>query len=140
MRRAAALAATIAVLIVVPAAHADSWELVGPQWANVNQCTGTTVGVRASQPGDGPGRAMSTRFGYQWLDPARDAWVEVPGAGSGWLAAGTGPWLNRETGWTQTFASGVGSRVRGVVQMQWRSASGAVAASRTLVTGPCTLR
>ena len=140
MRRAAVLAATIFSLALAPAARADSWELLGPQWAQVNECAGTTVGVRASQPGDALGRAMFTRFSYQWQNAA-GAWLAVPGAGSPWLAAGPGPWLNRETGWTQTFASGAGTRVRGVVAMQWRSASGAVASSRVLVTpGSCLLR
>jgi hypothetical protein len=136
MRRAAALAATIAsLLVLVPAARAESWELVGPQWAQVNECAGTTAGVRASQPGDALGRPMSTRFSYEWQNVA-GAWLPVPGAGSPWLDAGPGPWLNRETGWTQTFASGAGTRVRGIVQMRWTSGAG----SRTLVTGSCMLR
>ena len=135
MRRAAVLAVTIASLGLAPAAQAESWELEGPQWVQVNQCAGTTAGVRASQPGDALGRPMSTRFSYHWQNAA-GAWSPVPGAGSPWLAAGAGPWLNRETGWTQTFASGAGTRVRGVVQMRWGSAGG-----RTLVTpGSCLLR
>ncbi len=106
----------------------------------LNECAGTTVGVRASQPGDALGRPMFTRFSYQWQNAA-GAWLAVPGAGSPWLAAGPGPWLNRETGWTQSFASGAGTRVRGVVEMQWRAASGAGQTSRTLVTpGSCLLR
>ena len=36
----------------------------------------------------GPG--MSTRFSYQWLNRKTGAWQPVPGAGSGWLAAGPG--------------------------------------------------
>lgn len=141
MRRAAALATTIATLLAAPAARAESWELAGgPQWAQVNECAGTTVGVRASQPGDVLGRAMFTRFSYQWRTAA-GAWQAVPGAGSPWLAAGPGPWLARETGWTQTFVSGAGTRVRGVVQMQWRTPGGGTAMSRTLVTsGSCLLR
>ncbi len=107
MRRAAVLAATIASLVLAPAAQAESWELEGPQWVQLNECAGTTAGVRASQPGDALGRPMSTRFSYQWQNAA-GAWLPVPGAGSPWLAAGPGPWLDRETGWTQTFASGAG--------------------------------
>jgi len=140
MRRIAALIASTATLALAPVAQAESWELEGPQWVQVNGCAGTTVGVRASQPGDPLGSPMFTRFSYQWQNAA-GAWVAVPGAGSPWLAAGPGPWLNRETGWTQTFGSGAGTRVRGVVSMQWRSGSGAVSASRTLVTpGSCHLR
>ena len=96
-----------------------------PRWPNpgssrarsgrrLNECAGATAGVRASQPGDAQGRAMFTRFSYQWQNAA-GAWLPVPGAGSPWLAAGPGPWLNHESGWTQTFASGAGTRVRGVV-------------------------
>ena len=140
MRRAAVLAATIASLLLAPAARAESWELEGPQWVQLNECAGTTVGVRASQPGDSFGRPMFTRFTYQWRNAA-GAWLPVAGAGSPWLAAGPGPWLNRETGWTQSFVSGAGTRVRGVVEMQWRAASGAGQTSRTLVTpGSCLLR
>ena len=106
----------------------------------LNECAGTTAGVRASQPGDALDHPMFTRFSFQWRTAA-GAWLAVPGAGSPWLAAGPGPWLSRETGWTQTFASGAGTHVRGVVEMQWRSASGAVLRSRSLVTpGTCLLR
>ncbi len=140
MRRSAAFIAAIVTLLAAPSVRAESWELEGPQWAQLNECAGTSAGVRASQPGDALGRPMFTRFSYQWRS-ATGAWLAVPGAGSPWLAAGPGRWLARETGWTQTFVSGAGTYVRGVVQMQWRSASGAVVSSRTLVTpGSCLLR
>ena len=102
-----------------------------------------TVGVRASQAGDAAGRRMYTRFTYQWLSRRTGAWQTIPGAGSGWLAAGPGLWVASETGWNQTFeAAPAGSsfRIRGVVEMQWREGGG-VKRSATLVTPQvCELR
>lgn len=65
--------------------------------------TGTSIGVRASQAGDAFDRPMFTSFGVQWFDKARGTWLPVAGAVSPWQAAGPGPWLARESGWTQTF-------------------------------------
>lgn len=126
------------------AATESSFEEVGAQWANVNTCdSGShTVGVRASQPGDSAGRAMYTRFTYQWQSRRTGVWQAVPGAGSGWLAAGPGLWVASETGWNQTFApapAGSSFKIRGVVEMQWRQGGG-VKRSTSLVTGPCELR
>ena len=68
----------------------------------------------------------------------------MPGSESPWLAAGPGRWLDRQTGWTRTFApapAGTAFLLRGVVEMQWRRAGGGVARSRTLVTPQaCALR
>jgi hypothetical protein len=118
----------------------------GAEWAKVNVCSTAShsLGVRASMPGDVMGRPMFTRFGAQWLDPGSEAWVGVPGSKSPWLAAGPGPWLSRQTGWTRTFApapAGSTFLLRGVVEMQWRRSGGGVARSRTLVTPQvCALR
>jgi hypothetical protein len=138
----------IAVSLWAPCAQAasgSSWTEVGAQWANVNACdSGShTVGVRASQAGDADGRRMYTRFSYQWLSRTTGAWQAIPGAGSGWLAAGPGAWVASESGWNQTFApapAGASFRIRGVVEMQWREGGG-VKRSQTLVTPQvCTLR
>jgi len=136
----------IAVSLWAPSAQAatgSSWDQVGPQWASVNTCDpgSHTVGVRASQAGDSDDRRMFTRFSLQWLKSG--AWQSVPGAGSGWLDAGAGAWLARETGWNQTFApapAATSYRIRGVVEMQWREGGG-VKRSATLVTPQaCDLR
>ena len=146
MRRSFILMLIVASLWA-PAAQAapgSSWDEVGDQWASVNACdSGShTVGVRASQAGDTAGRRMYTRFTYQWQSVRTGAWQTVPGAGSGWLAAGPGPWVASETGWNQTFApapAGSTFKIRGVVEMQWREGGG-VKRSATLTTGVCELR
>jgi hypothetical protein len=133
-------------LWVVPAhaARSSSWVEVGQQWVNVNSCDSgsRTVGVRASQAGDALGRRMFSRFSLQWFSDQKNAWLTIPGAGSGWLAAGTGPWVSYETGWNQTFAPappGAAFRIRGVVELQWREGGG-VKRSATLVSAECSLR
>lgn len=145
MRRIAIFTLIAASAWAVPAhaATSSSWEAIGSQWASVNTCDSRTVGVRASQAGDAAGRRMYTRFTYQWFSQEANAWQSAPGAGSGWLDAGKGPWLARETGWNQAFEPappGRTFRIRGVVEMQWREGGG-VKRSETLVTPQaCTLR
>jgi hypothetical protein len=126
------------------AGPSSSWEEVGAQWARVNACdSGShTVGVRASQAGDIDGRRMYTRFSYQWRSVRTGAWQTIAGAGSGWLDAGPGLWVARQTGWNQTFAPappGTSFKIRGVVEMQWRKGGG-VKRSTSLATGACELR
>ena len=140
MRRISIFTLIAALLWAVPAqaGTSSSWQATGPQWVNLNACDAgsRTVGVRASQAGDSAGRRMYTRFSYQWFSAQKNAWLTVPGAGSGWLDAGAGPWVARETGWNQTFdpaPAGTTFRIRGVAEMQWREGAG-VKRSATLVT------
>ena len=146
MRRIVIFTLITASLWAAPAQaeRSSSWEQVGQQWVNVNSCdSGShTVGVRASQAGDSAGRRMFTRFSFQWFSAQRNAWLAIPGAGSGWLDAGPGPWVAHESGWNQTFSpapAGAGFRIRGVVEMQWREGGG-VKRSATLVSPECSLR
>jgi hypothetical protein len=143
----ASLVAVASLAGPAKATAAPSWALVGgQQWAAVNVCNSSAhaFGVRASMPGDVLGRPMFTRFSTQWYSPAQATWVGLPGTRSPWLDAGPGRWLDRETGWTMTFAAApAGSTflLRGVVEMQWRRARGGVARGRTLVTPQtCALR
>ena len=135
-----------ASLWAVPAhaASSSAWVEQGRQWVNVSSCDSAshTVGVRASQAGDALGRRMFSRFSLQWFSAQQNDWVTIPAAGSGWLAAGAGPWVSYETGWNQAFApapAGATFRIRGVVEMQWREGSG-VKRSATLVSAECSLR
>lgn len=147
MRRISIFTLIAASLWAAPAhaGRSSSWVEVGQQWVSLNSCdSGShTVGVRASQAADSLGRRMFTRFSYQWLSSQSGSWLPIPGAGSGWLDAGSEPWLSYETGWNQTFApapAGASFRIRGVVEMHWR-AGGSVAKSATLVTQQaCDLR
>jgi hypothetical protein len=138
------LIATSLWAVPAHAARSSAWEEVGQQWVKLNTCAPVshTVGVRASQAGDSAGRRMFTRFSYQWFSAQKGTWLSIPGAGSGWLDAGAGPWLSRETGWNQTFApapAGTTFRIRGVAEMQWREGGG-VKRSATLVSPECGLR
>ena len=146
MRRIFIVTLIAAGLWAVPAhaAPSSSWVETGQQWVDVTSCDSAshTVGVRASQAGDSLGRRMFTRFSYQWFSAQKNAWLSIPGAGSGLLDAGAGPWVSRQTGWNQTFApapAGASFRIRGVVEMQWREGGG-VKRSATLFSPECSLR
>ena len=146
MRRIAATALLSAAALTAPAHAATGASLVvsPPPSATVNVCDSATdsLGVRATMPGDAPGSRMFTRFSVQWQRAG--VWLAVAGSESPWLDAGPGPWLYRETGWTRAFAPPPPAGrflLRGVTEMQWRSASGAVIRAQALVTPQtCELR
>lgn len=149
MRRIAAsvlafLACACIACAAASAATTASIEPVGQKWAQVNECGGGAMGVRAAQPGDAFDHPMATRFSAQWLNPASGAWQLVPGSESPWLPAGPGRWLTRETGWTRSFTPGRAGEaftLRGVAELQWRTRSGGVARAETLTTPQtCVLR
>ena len=124
--------------------RAPPWEEVGAQWANVNACdSGShTVGVRASQAGRRRRAAHVHALHLPVAEPKNGVWQSIPGAGSGWLAAGPGLWVASETGWNQTFApapAGASFKIRGVVEMQWREGGGVKRSARSS-TGACELR
>jgi hypothetical protein len=144
VRRAiAVIIASLSLTASASAATGASVDAEGQEWAAVNVCGGSAMGVRAGQPGDALDRPMATRFSAQWLDGS-GAWHAVPGSASPWLHAGPGRWLTSETGWTRAFSAPVPGQtftLRGVVEMRWLSSSGGVARAETLVTPQgCTLR
>ena len=121
MRRILIATALVAGLATVAVAHAASGGGSGPQWATVNTCSPTEVGVRASLPGDGSAGQMRVRFTAQWYSPQR-GWAPVNGVPSSpWLDAGSGQYSYGQTGWTFEFdqaKAGSHPQVRAVVEMQ----------------------
>jgi hypothetical protein len=119
-----------------PASAAAS--AAGPQWATVNVCDGaTSVGVRASMPGDDHAGRMLVRVGVQWIDPKDNTWKPVEGVpNSPWLSAGSSRQSAAQAGWTFQFdkpPAGVEFQLRGVAELQWHR-GGSMVRSAGLVT------
>jgi hypothetical protein len=108
---------------VAPAALRHSLDL----WATIDVCGPTdqphTVGVRGSMPGDRDSRdSIYMRFRLQFMDGARNRWVDVRGANSGFLRVGSAR-AAREDGWSfqlKPIAGHPAATLRGVVMFQWR--------------------
>lgn len=136
MRRILIATALVAGLAAAVAAHALGQSGSGPLWATVNSCNPTSVGVRASLPGDGTSKQMRVRFTAEWYSPKAQGWVPVTGvASSPWLDAGSARYSYGQTGWTFDFDSTGGHKflVRGLAEMQWLS-HGRVVRSTSRVT------
>jgi hypothetical protein len=134
VRRTLTATALVAGLAAVLAAHAFGQTGSGPQWATVNSCAPTAVGVRASLPGDGTSKRMRVRFTAQYYAPERRAWLPVRGVPSSpWVDAGSAEYSYGQAGWTFRFASGSHAQIRGVAEMQWLK-GGRVVRSSSSVT------
>jgi hypothetical protein len=137
VRRILTATALVAGLATVMVAHAFGQTGSAPQWATVNSCSPTAVGVRASLPGDGTRKRMRVRFTAQWFSPAQSAWVPVNGVPSSpWIDAGSAQYTYQQAGWTFHFnqaAPGSNFRVRALAEMQWLK-GGSVVRSTTRVT------
>lgn len=122
MRRIITATALVAGLATVAVAHAATQSGSAPQWATVNSCSPTSVGVRASMPGDGSSGQMRVRFTAQWYSPQR-GWVPVSGVPSSpWLSAGSGQYSYGQAGWTFQFdppRAGSHPQIRAVAELQW---------------------
>jgi hypothetical protein len=137
LRRILIATALVAGLAVLAVTYASGQSAPGPLWATVNTCSPTSVGVRASLPGNGTRQRMRVRFTAQWWSPARQGWVPVEGvASSPWLDAGSAQYAYQQAGWTFDFdraPAGHQFQVRGLAQMQWLK-GGKVMRSTTRVT------
>jgi hypothetical protein len=137
VRRILIATALVAGLAAAVGGHALGQSGPGPLWATVNSCSPSSVGMRASLPGDGTPKAMRVRFTAQWYSPARQAWLPITGvASSPWLDAGSARYAYGQAGWTFNFDSPGGGRhflVRGLAEMQWLS-GGSVVRSTTRMT------
>jgi hypothetical protein len=95
-------------------------------WATVNICDTADhpdrMGVRASMPGDGARTVMYMRFAVQYYERSKQAWLDVQGAKSRWIKAGSGMYARRQAGYTFAFDTTKGKTfvLRGVVSMEWR--------------------
>jgi hypothetical protein len=117
-----ALSAALVVLALLPAA-ADAKEPA--QWATVNVCDTAkqpdSIGIRASMPATAKGMRLSMRFRVQYRDAAKDAWVDIADADSGWRVVGTAKGAPVESGWSFSFAHPPDPvMLRGVVRFRWR--------------------
>jgi hypothetical protein len=128
--------ALVAGLATAAVAHAASGGGSPPQWATVNSCAPTAVGVRASLPGDGTGTRMRVRFTAQWWSPGQRAWVPVKGVPSSpWIDAGSARYSYGQAGWTFRFSGGGHGLIRGVAQMQWLKGGRVVRRSSRVTQG-----
>jgi hypothetical protein len=97
-------------------------------WATVNICDTANrpngLGVRAAMPGTGRRQLMFMRFTAQYWSVTRNAWLDVPGAGSSrWVYAGSARYATQQTGWTFEFEQpppGTTFVMRAVVEQEWR--------------------
>jgi hypothetical protein len=111
-------------------------------WATVNICDTANrpnnLGVRAGMPGTGRRQLMFMRFTAQYWSPSREAWLDVPGAGSSrWVYAGSARFATQQTGWTFEFEQpppGTTFVMRAVVEQEWRGPESS-AGSRAKRTG-----
>jgi hypothetical protein len=112
-----------------------------PQWASVNVCRPGAVGVRAGIPGDSGADAMQVRFALQWFSRSRGQWLVVPGAGTGWIDAGSAAQTWAQRGYTFDVNTPGGARYmfRGIAELRWTRGGDAVR-SAVLSTGYCTIR
>jgi hypothetical protein len=118
-------------------------------WATVNVCdtfeAPDAMGLRASMPGNGTRERMYMRFSAQWYSSLH-GWLDVAGARSPWIYAGSARYRARQAGWSfafQTPSFGTAYILRGTVQYQWRArrhhtrarrASYRIARERSLLT------
>ena len=117
-------------------AHAFAQSAPGPQWATVNSCSPTAVGMRASLPGDGTRKHMRVRFSAQWYSPTQRAWLPVKGLPtSPWIEAGSAEYSYQQAGWTFQFDPGSHAQVRGVAEMQWLTGGGTVRSASAVTQG-----
>lgn len=100
-----------------------------PFWATVNICDtkkyDNALGVRASIPGNGDPERMYVRVRAQYFSGVKLDWLDVPGATSPWLYAGSARYVSRQSGWTFYFGpppAGRGWIMRARVDYQWREA------------------
>ena len=111
-------------------------------WATVNICdtdqSPDAMGVRASMPGTGRRQRMYMRFTAYWWSGVQQAWLEVSGARSPWVYAGSARYVSRQSGYTWNFRTpsvGRAYLLRATVDYEWRTlrkAKGARRASWTV--------
>ena len=118
-------AAALAGALVAPAAAtaASSPYL----WATVNHCdvAGSSVGIRASMPGNGTSQRMYMRFSAQYRNAA-GRFVET-GSSTRWIKVGTARTRSVQSGYDFVFAppaAGTAHTLRGTVDFRWTARRG----------------
>jgi hypothetical protein len=111
-------------------------------WATVDVCSPknqpNTIGIRGSMPGDGnPNDVMYIRFRVQYLDTAKNEWVNLSkGGDSGMLKLGSAA-LARQGGFSVELAPVAGKpafMLRGYVTYQWRRGATVLESATRLTT------
>ena len=125
MRAFICLAALTAASLVGPsAATAASPSLL---WATVNHCdvAGSSVGIRASMPGNGTSQRMYMRFSAQYRNAA-GRYVET-GSSTRWIKVGTARRRSVQSGYDFVFApppAGGAFTFQGTVDFRWTARKG----------------
>ena len=124
MRRATLVTALLTALLVPATAHAASSKYL---WSTINRCDAakSTMGIRASMPGNGTHQRMYMRFSAQFHNEAGH-WVET-GSASRWIRVGTALRRSVQSGYDFAFAppeQGQHYRLRGTVDFRWTARKG----------------
>ncbi len=124
MRRATLLTALAAALLVPGSAQAASSKYL---WSTLNRCdtVKSSIGIRASMPGNGTSQRMYMRFSAQFSNGAGH-WVES-GSASRWIRVGSARRRSVQSGYDFAFAppdQGQAYRLRGTVNFRWTAKKG----------------
>ena len=96
-------------------------------WATINHCdvAGSSVGIRASMPGNGTSQRMYMRFSAQYRNAA-GRYVET-GSSTRWIRVGTARTRSVQSGYDFVFtppAAGSAFTFRGTVGYRWTARKG----------------
>ena len=124
MRFPICLAALACALLAPASASAASSPNL---WATINHCdvAGSSVGIRASMPGNGTSQRMYMRFSAQYRNAA-GRYVET-GSSTRWIRVGTARTRSVQSGYDFVFtppAAGTAFTFRGTVGYRWTARKG----------------
>ena len=113
---------SLAVVVGALAAPAASTAASPHLWATINHCdvAGSSVGIRASMPGNGTSQRMYMRFSAQYRNSA-GRYVET-GSSTRWIKVGTARTRSVQSGYNFAFApppAGTAFNFRGTVDYRW---------------------
>ena len=118
---------SLAVVVGALAAPAASTAASPYLWATINHCdvAGSSVGIRASMPGNGTSQRMYMRFSAQYRNSA-GRYVET-GSSTRWIKVGTARTRSVQSGYNFVFApppAGTAFNIRGIVDYRWTAKKG----------------
>jgi hypothetical protein len=124
MRRLITAAAVAGALLAPASAPAATSPYL---WATINHCdvAGSSVGIRASMPGNGTGQRMYMRFSAQYRNAA-GRFVET-GSSTRWIKVGTARRRSVQSGYDFLFApppAGTAHTFQGTVDYRWTARKG----------------
>lgn len=124
MRLFICLAALAAALLAPTAASAAGSPYL---WATINHCdvAGSSVGIRASMPGNGTSQRMYMRFSAQYRNAA-GRYVQT-GSSTRWIKVGTARTRSVQSGYDFVFApppARTAFTFRGTVDFRWTARKG----------------